>query len=52
MTLTTAHVSISLDGFIAGPGQDRDNPLGAGGLRLHQWHLTDQPTEADAAGRS
>jgi dihydrofolate reductase len=49
MTLTTAHVSISLDGFIAGPGQDRDNPLGAGGLRLHQWHLTDQPTEADAA---
>jgi dihydrofolate reductase len=49
MTLTTAHVSISLDGFIAGPGQDRDNPLGAGGLRLHRWHLTDQPTEADAA---
>jgi dihydrofolate reductase len=49
MTLTTAHVSISLDGFIAGPGQDRDNPLGAGGLRLHQWHLTNQPTEADAA---
>jgi dihydrofolate reductase len=49
MTQTTAHVSISLDGFIAGPGQDRDNPLGAGGLRLHDWHLTDQPTEADAA---
>jgi dihydrofolate reductase len=49
MTLTTAHVSISLDGFIAGPGQDRDNPLGAGGLRLHRWHLTDEPTEADAA---
>jgi dihydrofolate reductase len=49
MTLTTAHVSISLDGFIAGPGQDRDNPLGACGLRLHRWHLTDEPTEADAA---
>jgi dihydrofolate reductase len=49
MTQTTAHVSISLDGFIAGPGQDRDNPLGAGGLRLHDWHLTDQPPEADAA---
>ena len=49
MTHTTAHVSISLDGYIAGPGQDRDNPLGVGGLRLHEWHITDQPTDADAA---
>lgn len=49
MTRTTAHLSISLDGFIAGPGQDADNPLGAGGLQLHQWHLSDEPTEADAA---
>jgi len=49
MNSTTAHVSISLDGFIAGPDQDRDNPLGIGGLRLHRWHLTDEPTEADAA---
>ena len=49
MTKTTAHVSISLDGLIAGPDQDRDNPLGAGGLRLHEWHLTDQPSDADAA---
>ena len=49
MTNTTCHFSISLDGFMAGPGQDRDNPLGAGGLRLHEWHLTSDPTEADAA---
>jgi dihydrofolate reductase len=48
MTHTTAHVSISLDGFIAGPDQDRDNPLGVGGLRLHQWHIGDDPNEADA----
>ncbi len=40
---------MSLDGFMAGPGQDRDNPLGAGGLRVHQWHITDDPYEADAA---
>ena len=39
MTKTTCHISISLDGFIAGPDQDRDNPLGVGGLRLHDWHL-------------
>jgi dihydrofolate reductase len=49
MTHTTAHVSISLDGFIAGPDQDRDNPLGVGGLALHQWHIGDDMTEADAA---
>ncbi len=31
-------MSISLDGFVAGPAQDRDNPVGIGGLRLHEWH--------------
>lgn len=31
-------MSISLDGFVAGPGQDRDNPVGVGGLELHEWH--------------
>jgi dihydrofolate reductase len=29
--------SISLDGYGAGPDQDQDNPLGAGGMALHQW---------------
>ena len=32
-------MSISLDGFAAGPHQSRDNPLGVGGLELHHWHL-------------
>jgi dihydrofolate reductase len=30
-------ISMSLDGFVAGPGQDLDNPLGVGGMRLHEW---------------
>jgi dihydrofolate reductase len=30
-------IAMSLDGFMAGPGQDVDNPLGVGGLRLHDW---------------
>jgi dihydrofolate reductase len=30
-------VSVSLDGFVAGPNQSTDNPLGVGGLLLHQW---------------
>jgi len=50
MPHTTAHVSISLDGFIAGPDQSLENPLGVGGLELHRWHLGDErATEADAA---
>jgi len=28
---------MSLDGFVAGPGQSVDNPLGVGGMDLHQW---------------
>ena len=32
-------MSISLDGFVAGPDQSREDPIGVGGLRLHQWHL-------------
>jgi dihydrofolate reductase len=31
--------AISLDGYGAGPNQDRDNPLGVGGLALHEWVL-------------
>lgn len=35
--LRVHNFSISLDGYAAGPGQDLDNPLGAGGMRLHEW---------------
>jgi dihydrofolate reductase len=31
--------SISLDGYGAGPGQSLENPLGVGGMALHQWVL-------------
>ncbi len=47
MTKTTCHISISLDGFVAGPEQSRDNGLGIGGIRLHTWHLTEPRHEAD-----
>jgi len=29
--------SISLDGFVAGPAQSVENPLGIGGTKLHEW---------------
>jgi hypothetical protein len=31
------YMSMSLDGFIAGPGDNRDNPFGTKGHRLHEW---------------
>jgi dihydrofolate reductase len=51
MSLTTCHMSISLDGFVAGPDQSADEPLGVGGMALHQWHLRADEigTEADIA---
>jgi len=30
-------ISMSLDGFVAGPSQSVNNPLGIGGGRLHEW---------------
>ena len=30
-------IAISLDGFTAGPEQSVENPLGIGGMRLHEW---------------
>src|SRR3954453_15552777 len=40
MTLTRLYMSISLDGFIAGPHAGAGNGLGDGGERLHEWVLT------------
>lgn len=37
MSKLRCHISISLDGFIAGPNQSEENPLGEGGERLHDW---------------
>jgi dihydrofolate reductase len=30
-------ISMSLDGYTAGPDQSVENPLGVGGMRLHEW---------------
>ncbi|HVD60071.1 MAG TPA: dihydrofolate reductase family protein [Gemmatimonadaceae bacterium] len=37
MSKLRLRISMSLDGFIAGPEQSLDNPLGIGGMRLHEW---------------
>ena len=37
MTRLKFSLSVSLDGFLAGPDQSRENPLGVGGMALHEW---------------
>jgi dihydrofolate reductase len=37
MSKVRANTSISLDGYVAGPNQSEDNPLGEGGEQLHEW---------------
>jgi dihydrofolate reductase len=37
MTKLNLDISMSLDGFIAGPNQTIEHPLGEGGERLHEW---------------
>jgi dihydrofolate reductase len=37
MSKLRCHISISLDGFVAGPNQSEENPLGEGGEGLHDW---------------
>ncbi len=42
MTRVTCNISVSVDGFVAGPSQTLENPIGVGGLRLHEWHFNPQ----------
>ncbi len=45
MSTITCDLAISLDGYVAGANQSRDNPFGEGvGERLHRW-MFDQPDE-------
>jgi dihydrofolate reductase len=39
MSNVRSQISISLDGFVAGPDQTLDDPLGTGGERLHEWAI-------------
>src|ERR1700712_3560340 len=41
MTRTNLSMSVSADGYVAGPRQSEDDPLGVGGHAVHGWHLGD-----------
>jgi dihydrofolate reductase len=49
---TVLYMSMSLDGFIAGPNEGPGNGLGDGGHRLHEWvPMVDDAGPRDLAGR-
>jgi dihydrofolate reductase len=56
MSKVSSQLSISLDGYVAGPNQSLENPIGEGGMRLHEWAFaTDTWNEQhgiDGGGRS
>jgi dihydrofolate reductase len=37
MSEVRVHISVSADGYVAGPNQSLENPLGEGGEDLHDW---------------
>jgi dihydrofolate reductase len=45
MSASVLYMSMSLDGFIAGPNEGPGNGLGDGGERLHEWFSTGAATE-------
>ena len=40
MSASVLYMSMSLDGYIAGPNDEPDNPGGDGFMRLHEWFVT------------
>jgi len=50
MSKVVLDMSVSLDGFGAGPNPSAENPMGAGGERLHAWMPFYDPEQAHTAG--
>ena len=52
MSATVLYMSMSLDGFIAGPNEGPGNGLGDGGHRLHEWAMPGGDLDLDTIRRS
>jgi dihydrofolate reductase len=48
VSATVLYMSMSLDGFIAGPNEGPGNGLGDGGHRLHEWAMADADADHKA----
>jgi dihydrofolate reductase len=51
VSATVLYMSMSLDGFIAGPNEGPDNGLGDGGERLHEWAFSGSTETSGIPGR-
>jgi dihydrofolate reductase len=45
--LRVSNLCMSVDGYVAGPDQSLDEPLGVGGESLHEWMFADDRDELD-----
>jgi dihydrofolate reductase len=45
-------LSMSLDGFVTGPNDDIDRPMGEGGERLHDWIFDGKPERSGTSPRT
>jgi dihydrofolate reductase len=52
VSATVLYMSMSLDGFIAGPNERPDNGLGDGGHRLHEWAMNNGDVDLEAIRQS
>jgi dihydrofolate reductase len=52
VSATVLYMSMSLDGFIAGPNEGPGNGLGDGGHRLHDWAMTGADVDLEATRRA
>jgi dihydrofolate reductase len=52
MSATVLYMSMSVDGFIAGPNEGPGNGLGDGGHRLHEWVMTGGDLDLEGIRRS
>jgi dihydrofolate reductase len=46
VSATVLYMSMSIDGFIAGPNETPEHGLGDGGHRLHEWAMEDESSGA------
>src|SRR6266508_5592699 len=52
VSATVLYMSMSLDGFIAGPNEGPGNGLGDGGHRLHEWAMTSGDVDLETVRHS
>lgn len=50
MAKIKSHMSMSVDGYIAGPDPSRENPLGTNGQLLHEWMFKTDEKEQETEG--